>query len=157
MRDVKIIQAILGHAEHIAAHMRIADINEIWAASLSTPEESLIKGIKRSTPAMTGLVDGRPVAMFGVAPMSVMTGVGAPWLLGTDEVDQVSLSFLKHSRAMVTQWKQDHALLYNYVDARNAASIRWLKWLGFTIQEARPYGALQLPFHRFEFVRDDYV
>jgi hypothetical protein len=37
----------------------------------------------------------------------------------------------------------------NYVDARHARSIRWLKWLGFTIEEARPMGFAGLPFHPF--------
>jgi RimJ/RimL family protein N-acetyltransferase len=30
--------------------------------------------------------------------------------------------------------------LENYVHAENKASVRWLKWLGFTMDEAAPYG-----------------
>lgn len=41
------------------------------------------------------------------------------------------------------------ALLTNYVDARNAVSIRWLRWLGFEIEPAAPFGIHGLPFHRF--------
>ena len=39
--------------------------------------------------------------------------------------------------------------MFNYVDARHTDAIRWLKWLGFTLHPATPYGPFDLPFHKF--------
>jgi len=30
------------------------------------------------------------------------------------------------------------------------ASIAWLRWLGFEVKDAEPYGWLGMPFHRFQ-------
>ncbi|EJZ4246706.1 hypothetical protein OIA80_002500, partial [Escherichia coli] len=43
--------------------------------------------------------------------------------------------------------------LENYVDERNHVAKAWLHWLGFRLEEAAPYGALGLNFHRFHMER----
>ena len=45
---------------------------------------------------------------------------------------------------------KDYSLLINFVDARHGVAIRWLKWLGFKVFPAKPFGPDKLPFHRFE-------
>jgi len=50
----------------------------------------------------------------------------------------------------VRRQSEKFSLLYNYVDARNVKSIKWLRWLGFQLDEPAPYGVRGLPFHRFE-------
>jgi RimJ/RimL family protein N-acetyltransferase len=40
--------------------------------------------------------------------------------------------------------------LENFVDARNARSIRWLRRLGFSIREPRRMGLSDVTFYRFE-------
>ena len=43
-----------------------------------------------------------------------------------------------------------YRVLTNYADARNTTAIRWLRWLGFNILPAIPFGLDGLPFHPFE-------
>ena len=38
-------------------------------------------------------------------------------------------------------------------DERNHVAKAWLHWLGFRLEEAAPYGALGLNFHRFHMER----
>lgn len=106
-------------------------------------------GVESLEDTRIGKVNGSPVAVIGVSPNSIITGGGTIWMLGTDGLKDAKLAVLRHSRAWTQSMLQKYGELSNYVDARNEVSIRWLKWLGFTVDEAKPYGKSQLPFHRF--------
>ena len=96
------------------------------------------------------MAEGKPVCIFGLSPACIVLGQGSPWLLGTDEVERYAFAFLRRNKAMVRRWLDITPVLENWVDARNHGSIRWLRWLNFTIHAPSPYGRMGLPFHRFD-------
>lgn len=138
------------HVDPIAINMRMADKREIWAQSLSRPHNSLEYCRASSVKSWCGLADGEPVVVFGVAPYSMMGGIGSPWLLGTDAIEKHAVKFLRDCRFYVSEMMQGFDILRNYVDARNTTSIQWLKWMGFDILDIEHHGAFNLPFHKFE-------
>ncbi len=150
-----ILPASEAHAVAMAPHLRLADAAEVYATSGRTAEAALLAALRRSTQAWTCLVDGEPGCMWGVGPLSLVAGRGCPWLLGTVAIEQHPMTFLRQSRAYLRQMLHTYSRLENHVDARNTVSIRWLRWLGFTIEPPAPYGFLQLPFHRFHMERAD--
>ncbi|MCC3733710.1 hypothetical protein LLS47_12305 [Rouxiella badensis] len=156
MRKVEIIPATEHHAAAMLPHIRQADIDEFYAAALIEPDEVLRRSMAASTVTWAGLVDGEVVAIFGVCPASLLTGFGVPWLVGSDKLESVQVTFLRHCRPALSAIQQLYPRLENFVDARNTAAKSWLHWLGFTLQDAQPYGALQLPFHHFA-LRADHV
>lgn len=115
----------------LAERMRPADRDEVWAAHGHTPEQALQVSLDASTMAWTGLVDGEPVCMFGVGPISILGGRGAPWLLGTDKIERWPRTFLRRCRRCVKAMLTVYPTLENFVDDRNEVSKRWLRWLGF--------------------------
>lgn len=119
----------------LAAAMRQADREEVDAAHGHTAEEALAASLAGSTRAWTGLVDGEPVCMFGVGPISVLAGRGAPWMLGTDRLERCPRTFLRRSRTCVAAMLAVYPWLENYVAEKNTVSIAWLRWLGFTLAE----------------------
>lgn len=133
----------------IASNMRDGDKAEIAASHGLRPEIALRLCCASSSWLRTGTIDGEPFCMFGVAPYSVLTGAGTPWLLGTDRAREVPKDFLRQSRALLPVMSKGFSRLENLVDARNDMSIRWLKWLGFAMMPAEPFGIHGLPFHRF--------
>lgn len=139
--------------EPIAADMREADRREVWASSLATPRLALERSLAASAVAWTGLVDGRPAAMFGAAPLSELSGRGSAWLLGARALAIIPRDFLLRSKDMVGLMLERFPVLTNLVDARNAASLRWLRWLGAQFGPARPYGPLGALFVPFELGR----
>jgi hypothetical protein len=139
----------------MAPRLRPDDVAEIYAASGRVPEVSLVDGINRSTEAWTGLVDDDVACMWGVGPLNLLAGRGCPWLLGTHLVEAHAGAFLRCSRLCLRQMFTTYESLENFVDARNRLSIRWLRWLGFTIAPAQPHGFLRLPFHHFSMRRPD--
>lgn len=109
----------------------------------------LATAVDRST-AVWVADDGEPVALFGVGALSLLQGVGTPWLLGTDRMWRHPRTLVVEGRRYLSTMRSLYPHLVNYVDARNDASIRWLKRLGFTLHDPAPYGAMGLPFHKFE-------
>jgi GNAT superfamily N-acetyltransferase len=145
----QIIPASPAHAEALAPRMRAADVAEVYAAARHAPLEALTRSLAISTHAWCGIMDGEVACLFGVGMRSLLGGVGSPWMLGSDLIEQHGKAFLRRSRGVVAQMQAAYPELENWVDARNAVSIRWLRWLGFTLEPAAPFGPFDCPFHRF--------
>lgn len=145
----KVIAATPEHAAFIADNMRDDDRQEIWASNQHTPIEALEKAMIRSTKLWTATVDDVPCLMFGVAPASVLGGLGVPWLLGTEDIHKVKRQFIRECRSYVGEMLNSYPKLVNMVDVRNEVSIRWLIWLGFELSPALPLGMEGELFHPF--------
>lgn len=138
-------------ASKLLARMRAADRQEI-DAMMGPLHETVVKvSLLQSTLSWAADdSEGNLICLLGVGPVSMLTGTGRPWLLGTELLDKhltalarLSPRFLRHILAAFPH-------LENWVDSRNRATIRWLRHLGFVIHPARPIGLRGVPFHRFE-------
>ncbi|WP_428659501.1 hypothetical protein [Reyranella sp.] len=130
--------------------LRAADREEVEALTGRDPREALVASVERSASAWAGRADGELVCLFGVVPMSLVGVVGVPWLLGSDAVARYGRPFLRRNRVYLREMLRVFPVLRNVVDARNAVSIRWLRWLGFTLGTPQPMGVRGLPFIPFE-------
>ncbi len=139
----------------ILRDVRQADIDEIVEGLGVSLESELFDGITDSLNARKIVVNGHIVAVFGDAVHSVLGSVGVPWLISTIHVEKHAKAFLKVCKPEVQGMLTRHRHLINYVDARNTAAIRWLKWLGFHFGEAVPYGPKRLPFYPFTLNREE--
>ncbi|MEL5392875.1 hypothetical protein [Serratia nevei] len=157
MRNVEIVEATHGHIAELLPRVRQADVDEFQAMSGKTPAQVLDVGLRASAFSYAGLINGQVVTIFGVAPRSIITGSGVPWLVGSDLLEQYQATFLRRCRPALRFFLQQYPVLENYVDERNIAAKCWLHWLGFTIHDAKPTGLAGLPFHRFEMRRGDHV
>lgn len=151
--DVSYLPADASHIATLAERMRRADRDEVWAASGLTPTEALEKSLQKSSSAWTGLINGKPEAMFGVGDLNVLTLTGAPWLLGTDAVERHFRVFLRQSIDWREQLLQRYAVLRNVVDDRNEVSKRWLRWMGFELSSPASLGVNGEMFRLFELRR----
>jgi hypothetical protein len=96
-------------------------------------------------------IKGELAILGGFAVISLLSGMASPWLLGTHIAARSPTALTRVSVRYVGQALNRFPHLVNTVDARNEASIRWLKRLGFTIAKTpEPYGRHGLPFYRFE-------
>lgn len=158
MAHVEIRQATLDDALQIARHVRPADVAEIAAQTLQHPYYSMVRGLEAdAVRTMTGLIDGVPVCMWGVAPAGLILKVGHPWMVATTHLDDDlnAKIFLRRCRKPVMALMAGYDTLVNYVDARNTRAIEWLRWCGFTIHDPEPYGLTRLPFHKFTMQRGE--
>lgn len=150
MADIEIRELREGDCEALDAGLRLADRDEITAMSGPDTLATIRRSTKRSTLLAVALVDGELACIFGLVPRCLLTGSGAPWMLGTNLLDQHSRSLMRRCRGYISAMQNECSHLENYVDARNARSIRWLQRLGFTVHAPQPMGVARLPFHRFD-------
>lgn len=129
----RLVTATFAHADQMAPLLRPADVAEINIMFGADPAEMLRHGIEQSSHAYAAIEGGVPFAIGGIVPVNLMAGTGAPWMLGTPGVGRNPRWFLKTSRESLAAAFETYVALENLCDARYAASIRWLRWLGFTI------------------------
>lgn len=135
---------------HLHNNMRKADWDEVEAAT-GDVMGALLTGAKTSNWLEACIIDGELACIFGLAPLHGLLGrLAAPWMLGTPVIDRNRSVLISESKRYRDRMLSEYPHLLNCVDARNKKSIRWLRWLGFTIHPAKPYGEAQLPFHLFE-------
>lgn len=150
MTKYEIVPSKEAHAYELATHMRVPDKQEAWAAMHHSPAMAILYSLEASKNSLTGLADGRVVCMFGVGSATVLSLTGVPWLLATKELENHGRAFIRRNKRELLKMSRGYNLLRNYVDARNLVSIRWLRWLGFTVLPPEPFGVEELPFHPFE-------
>jgi hypothetical protein len=133
----------------VATKLRAADREEQRAVGHTEPL-AVYRAMIHATEANIATDNIEPVCAFGLGAPIAFGHEAHPWMLGTDLMLNNRHTFIRESRKIVAAWRERFAVLSNYVDARNTVSIAWLRWLGFTIGDAVPYGPFGLPFHRFE-------
>jgi hypothetical protein len=134
---------------YVADNMREADALECQLLSGQTPLQALQRGSKMSHHCSVVVVNGRPCAVVGLVVTSVLTGTGVPWLLATDYAVKQRRIFINNCKQGLDDMMQVCPNLKNFVHADNTTSIRWLKWMGFTVEPSQPIGKDGAHFHRF--------
>jgi hypothetical protein len=146
---VEIVPSRSEHIAHIAANIRETDRRELYDYMMLTPQEALERSFASSKLAWTGLIDGVPVAMFGVVPASFLSETGRPWLISTTEIEKHQLTFLRRCKPVVKTMTLCYSRLENFVAEYNTNAIAWLYWLGFKFGKPEPMGAMRVPFIKF--------
>jgi hypothetical protein len=139
-----------GDIEHVAAHMRAADVAEVRAGN-HEPLEALRHSVRVSARTWVAVVEGRPAAIFGVAPLgTVLDPRGAPWLLGTDDVPAKPRALVRLARVYTSEMLSAFPHLVNAVHTRNTAACTWLARVGFTLGATFDHPVTGEPFTIFE-------
>lgn len=147
------IEAVVPRVSHlvrIAETMRPADRAEIAALGLHPdPLDALRTSVAVSQHCAVFVADGTPLCAFGVAPLSLVTGAGSPWLLGSVAMMQHIRNLVPLAAPYIAEMRRLYPHLENHVHADNRAAVRWLRVAGFTLEPATPYGLHGALFHRF--------
>lgn len=120
------------HAQAMAPRLGGA-INRKWARLGFTPIEGIRYSIGRALRAETWLVDGVPVAMFGVGMESLCGGPLVPWLIATPDLRRHRVHFLRRARVGLRWLAGDARYMAGWVEADDRSAVRFLAWLGCVI------------------------
>jgi len=130
---------------------RPADREEIESVAGFSLETAVGLLIPHSCKSQKIVHNGLLLAAVGDAQH--LDGLGVPWLISTIHVERYPREFLRATKPLVDEMLGRHQRLQNYVDASNTAAIRWLRWLGFELGTAVPYGHQGKPFIPFKLER----
>ena len=137
-------------AELMERGVRLSDWRECLKATGGGMDMALRLAVGLSALAVAVRLEGRIIALFGVAADAA--GHGVVWLAGHDELERPELAVAlgRISRRFVACWLREFKRLHNVVDPANKGSQRWLEWLGFTIDRDSPArGPLGHELYRF--------
>jgi hypothetical protein len=155
MTEYAVVDATEAHVKEVADYMRQADRDEVYATNHHKPHTALRISVNCTPEPKAGTVDGRAMCIFGIGQSSLLSNDGSPWLLGHEELPKHARAFLRMSFGWMKEERLKYSKLVNYVDARNVHSIKWIRWLGFELEAAKPFGIDKVPFHRFSWVRPE--
>lgn len=144
--------ATLDDVPALAPQIREIDAREIHAMDHTT-EEGLRLSIADSRWAVVAEIDGRMLAVFGVADMTLLGGQGCPWLFTSELVERHPRRFFVASQAWLKAIQAEYWSLVVDCAAFHIRSIAWLKRLGLTVEPARPWGPRGELFHRVTWSR----
>jgi len=149
----KVRPAVLSDAAELAPRLRKADLQELAASTTLSPQEALEAGFKAGSAYAVETPNG-VIALFGVSATPEPL-LGSVWMLASEELVKIQLTFLRHSREWLHRLSAGYSLLGNFVDARNTTHIRWLRWLGFRFLRQVPIGINGENFIEFVMLRQE--
>lgn len=129
--NIKIVPPSRNYITDIAKNLRKSDAMEVQAASGIAPLEAIESSIERSYESGVILKDEVPQLVYGICLEDDEGTSAVPWMLSKDTINEWRREFLNLSCSFIRNWSSYYRNIYNYVDARNTVSIRWLKWMGF--------------------------
>lgn len=145
---IEVVYATQEHIDALKGRLRPADEAECMSLGY-TGSQALQESFDASTICVVGMHRKVPVYAGGVSPLGSLLGNdGVAWCLTTPEVFNLARSFMRTTRAVIHKmFLPRYKNLYNVVDARYNAALKWLCWLGFTIEAAQPLGVGGEMFH----------
>ena len=84
--------------------------------------------------------NGAAVMLFGVARRALLGDAHVVWALASREIERAPFVFLRHCRRAVAGLNEVFPVMVNFVGVWNAQSLRWLRWCGFRVLDARRIG-----------------
>jgi hypothetical protein len=130
--------------------MRASDVHEMHAGGHHDMHHVVENSVAHSLLCWSAFADGELGCIIGCAPVSILSGIGSPWMLGTPVLDQHSRVLVRQTPRYIAKMLEAFPHLLNFVHQDNITSVRWLRRLGFVLSAAAPYGPLGEPFHKFE-------
>ena len=132
--DVKIVPTLPCHVLEIRDNLQDGDNREICGFGI-TIAKGVWRTYKNSVMCRTALIDGEPVAFWGVAGTSIgLTGI--PFLLTSVNVRKISpVRFTRIYQIEAKEMLKIYSRLENYVLADYEEAVRLLDIVGFKIGE----------------------
>lgn len=144
------IRIVPSEVEHLFLMVdRIHEGNEREAEALAgiSAFELLKSSVENSIESWTVLADETPVAVYGIATVSALSGEACPWLVCTDDIRFAGLTFLRQFRKNMENIKSRFDRLKCMIYNENTEVVRMLEWIGFHKRRELCYGVSNEVFY----------
>ena len=148
-RHGRVTPASLADVRELVPLLRPEDARELADMCPHGAYHGIAMGVLAGSPSVTLRTHtGALVGILSVVPVG--SRLGSVAFSGTEEVGKVSPAFLRGSREVLREVSRGYDTLFNRADARNAAHLRWLQWMGFTlIRRIEAHGPNEIPVVEF--------
>ena len=129
--------------------LRREDVIEIQRRTGRDPYTVLVYSYRHSQISYVGLINGAIACAWGVAQESILAEEAVIWLLSTPVMAVAPVAVARRTRQELAKLLRVYPRLGNYVDSEYKLCVRWLRWLGFTVEPPQPTGVRGEMFSRF--------
>lgn len=147
---VTIREACEADIDALKHRLREADEKEVIATD-ENPEQALRESYARSRLRYCVDIDGIPCGLFGLVPDENNADSARAWFLGAPEMSKIKKTFVTLSRYFVNIFLGYYPQVWNIVDLRYVASVKWLNHLGVDWGDTAEIKGV--PFRAFRFRR----
>lgn len=119
--------------------LRLSDQEELEASSELPPHCTLLQSLAVSEEVFAMTSQDILIGLFGVAPSFDEVDVGVPWLLGSDKLDDLNMTFVKEGRKYARKWLKRYKRLENFTHYAHEKAHKWIEYLGFTVCDEYVY------------------
>jgi len=124
----------------MALDLRAIELREARAFTGADPEEVLALSIANSCFLWVATYESKICGVFGLTIQEFEGGIlGTPWFVSNEVPFSTRKSrglFLRTSKQIVLLMQGICDQLTNIVSLENKEAVRWLRWLGFTLDES---------------------
>jgi hypothetical protein len=124
----------------MALDLREIELREGWAFTGEEPMECLALSLARSRYLWVVTIDDKICGVFGLTIQEYEGGIlGTPWFVSNEapfSTFALRGLFLRTSKQIVLFMQSCCDQLTNIVSLENKEAVRWLRWLGFTLDES---------------------
>lgn len=99
------------------------------------PAHAIQQSISMSCYVRAGVIDGHCEALWGLTEVSPAWGSYQPWMVMSDWAERNPFTFMRLSKRYIDEVFTQANYLSNYVHTTNEFSQRWLRRIGFTVDE----------------------
>lgn len=149
MVSIRIRPTEPGDVALLAENMRAVDVAELAAGGHLDLHAAVGNSVKMSLLCWSYFDGDELLCIMGAASISMLDGLGAPWMLGTPAMLRCSRILVRIAPRYISTMLQVFPRLVNCVHADNTTSVRWLQRTGFKLLDpvAHPVtGAIFYPF-----------
>lgn len=122
------------HIREICASMRMEEASEI--ARLGCDPQAMIEyELATSLATYAGVVDGETVVLGGVKVRDILSDEAYVWIICSDRVNEVPIGFVRTVLRCFDEVRPKFASIWGLLVTDFERSVRWVKWLGFTVEQ----------------------
>jgi hypothetical protein len=157
----EIVPASIRHIRPMSRRLRVAACITLERFG-QDPRRALHRAFIASNYCRTALIEGKPVAMWGVCG-ALMSNVASVWLVIAEDIVNLPLAIVREARAELAHVMNNYHELVTTVLPDDAAAVRFALYLGFqggeeddASRKVRYEGIMTDPKYRIP-VGDSYV
>jgi hypothetical protein len=143
----QVVPVTEAHIIELSSTMQKSDREGAMALCNFSPEEAIRHSLASAFYSFTWLYDGKVIGIQGMSRYTLLSPFISVWMLGSEDLPLHTRTLLRGSKIWVEEALRRYGGLRNIVDSRATESIKWLRWLGFTICPAEPVGVNNHMFH----------
>ncbi len=132
MSRVAVVPGTKAHARDILANMRGINLVEVERIGVD-PCKTMDEAMDRAVLTWAGTINEKLVCLGGIEQATILSDSAYLWLVTTKAVEEHSFIFVRRSQIVLDAIFDRYRMVYGVVDKDFERSIRWLRWLGFSI------------------------